>query len=309
MDDENIRNMKNNFLKGFDQIARKKIVFVDTNILTNFPNSDMLNSLLEGNVLNNFKFSRDSFNHLSEYFEGLSSYIKDYETIMTVPEVIDESSRLVLIFRNKMKFLMKIGNMMGNQVITRSDTSISQEDINFLYGFCRTSKQSLSLRIKILEDRLLNFEGEYASFFDGSFFPRDSVRYGKYELLKKLVNSLYNTYNHKGVQIKLCADDALVAAAFLIMDNCNSPLAIVSNDFGVLDRVGMLNSMFYNLGEGVDEIYEKMNSIGISTYRFDKEGRSFVHQETADGGLRYKLNGFYKEKQRFNLMVKEYVTV
>ena len=200
-----------------------------------------------------------------EFLEGFFDLINLNSQNVAVPEVIDEISNIKISIRRKIESLPIYISKRKNSYLSFNpdDEAEVRENIKILKGITF----SLDALITVLEDNPLHM----SYMFGNQFLRNNNQRYAAF------INEIYNKLRLKRYpEEELCADDSIVAASLILLEEIKKPINIISNDAGIGRRLVVFSSLVQRLVgscEYCSNLYKLMNSIGISVYNsLNREG-------------------------------------
>ncbi|MBS3143838.1 hypothetical protein J4446_03125 [Candidatus Woesearchaeota archaeon] len=267
-------NSKNNLEKVIELNSRilgsilfiEENVLLDTNILSGpslLKTGDIIKESLKKNITYLDESNCEKLKIMEKFLSKIGDYVESFEWVVSVPEVIDEMSRFKDLCRNRKKFIIENSNknFISNDINNNAFVSFK--------NLCKHSKRI----VETLKNREMNNKFQF-------------VGNKTYRNFKDLVNLGYNLFVKKE---KTCPDDGLVAGALTLLNNGKEPVAIISNDRGIFDRVSMIKSIYFTY-PGIDsKMYNKIALSGISVYSFNIDLERYM----LIGNTRFKGMKFY----------------
>jgi len=185
---------------------------VDTNIFLGFPydhNSNILN-IVDGEFNER---NIDSISQFNMYIWNLFKYVEKFHNILSPMGVIDELLKVRRFFDKKLRGFSDEGDIIIHKIPNEEKDSI-KEIRDYISGIK-----------KVLEKRI--YEEPY------SVILNNSVLFDNY---KERINKSY-LKSMPFLNEEICADDGLVAASFILLNELKNPIILISNDRGVWRRL------------------------------------------------------------------------
>lgn len=223
-------------------LSKRRSVLLDTNVLTGIPDAyNLIGELNKDSLL----IDAESLYYYSNYIGGLLNIIGGSQNVLTGQEVSDKEIPKIINILSSIK--QSLGICKKNPKIPcKNHQSDPLDDII-----------PLEERITYYFHRINQAFKDRADFFSNQFEIND------YYELREIVNKSYNIFS-EDMEDGICADDGLIATSIVLLEKKETPVTIVSNDLGVLNRLRSITRIINDSKN--DEIKSKITNLGISFY-------------------------------------------